>query len=91
MFHRYDYNILVDWQAEFLELSAPQKDINKEYNRTVQQRKLAIKFAEFATRLALIILKELPLPNVEKTIKPIANSGVAGGKALPSILDCFYN
>lgn len=70
----------IDWQGEFLDLSVPNKDVNKDYERTVQQRKLAIRFAEFSTRLALIILKELPLPNSEKTIKPTTLSGVAGGE-----------
>ena len=46
--------------------------------RTIQLRKLAAQFASFAEQISVIIIKELNLPEQQKTLKPVKMGGVAG-------------
>lgn len=44
----------------------------------IHLRQLAAQFASFAEQIAVIIIKELSLPHVQKTLKPVEMGGVAG-------------
>jgi hypothetical protein len=50
----------------------------KDLERAIQLRKLAAQFASFAEQVGVIIIKELSLPENQKTLKPQKMGGVAG-------------
>lgn len=48
--------------------------------KSIALRKLADEFIDVATRLGKIIIEEVRVPPVSKTVKPIAAGGIAGGE-----------